>query len=136
MCGAWFGRQPVWPHVIYEVMRVWDGDRFPSGTRRSRDCGGGGASQNGRTLASVGPNATLVADDLEAVARRLKAERVGEIDVVGPDLAQSLTDYLGLIDGSTGSTIHPVVLGHGKPFFAGPRPRLRLVASDQMGEGR
>jgi hypothetical protein len=24
------------------------------------------------------------------------------------------------------------VLGHGKPFFAGPRPPLRLVASDRI----
>jgi riboflavin biosynthesis pyrimidine reductase len=28
----------------------------------------------------------------------------------------------------------PVVLGRGKPFFAGPRPPLRLVASDLIGE--
>jgi hypothetical protein len=27
-----------------------------------------------------------------------------------------------------------VVLGHGKPFFAGPRPPLRLIASEQLGE--
>jgi len=26
------------------------------------------------------------------------------------------------------------VLGHGKPYFAGPRPRLRLVANDLIGE--
>jgi len=26
------------------------------------------------------------------------------------------------------------VLGHGTPFFAGPRPPLRLVASDPIGE--
>jgi hypothetical protein len=25
-----------------------------------------------------------------------------------------------------------VVLGHGKPYFAGPRPPLRLVAHDQI----
>jgi len=25
------------------------------------------------------------------------------------------------------------VLGSGQPFFAGPRPRLRLVASDRIG---
>ena len=34
-----------------------------------------------RTLAAVGPNATLVEGDLEAAARRLKAEREGEIEV-------------------------------------------------------
>jgi len=30
--------------------------------------------------------------------------------------------------------LHPVVLGRGKPFFAGPRPPLHLVASDRIGE--
>jgi dihydrofolate reductase len=85
-----------------------------------------------RTLTSVGPNATLVADDVEAVIRGLKAKLVGEIEVAGPDLAQSLGE-LGLID-EYRLYIHPVVLGHGKPFFAGPRPRLRLVASDVIVE--
>lgn len=46
---------------------------------------------------SVGPNATLVADDFEKVIRRLKAELTGEIHVGGPALAQSLTEA-GLID--------------------------------------
>ena len=64
--------------------------------------------------------------------RGLKAQLVGEIDVSGPDLAGSLTD-LGLID-EYQLYLHPVVLGRGKPFFAGPRPPLRLVASDQIGE--
>ena len=30
--------------------------------------------------------------------------------------------------------LHPIVLGCGKPFFAGPRPPLRLVTSDLIGE--
>jgi riboflavin biosynthesis pyrimidine reductase len=83
-------------------------------------------------LKSVGPNATLVENDLEAVIRGLKAQLVGEIEVAGPDLARSLTD-LGLID-EYRLYLHPVVLGRGKPFFAGPRPPLRLVASDLIGE--
>jgi dihydrofolate reductase len=83
-------------------------------------------------LKSVGPNATLVSDDIEGVIRGLKARLVGEIAVSGPDLARSLTD-LGLID-EYRLYLHPVVLGHGKPFFAGPRPPLRLVASDLIGE--
>ncbi|RUV33548.1 dihydrofolate reductase, partial [Mesorhizobium sp. M7A.F.Ca.MR.148.00.0.0] len=29
---------------------------------------------------------------------------------------------------------HPFVLGQGKPFFAGPRPPLRFVASDLIGD--
>jgi len=30
--------------------------------------------------------------------------------------------------------LHPVVLGHGRPFFAGPRPPLRLMSHDRIGE--
>ncbi|MET0278875.1 MAG: dihydrofolate reductase family protein, partial [Pseudorhodoplanes sp.] len=85
-----------------------------------------------RSLKSAGPNATLVGADLEATIRGLKAQLVGEIQVGGPDLARSLTE-LDLID-EYRIYLHPVVLGRGKPFFAGPRPPLRLVASDRMGE--
>jgi dihydrofolate reductase len=84
-----------------------------------------------RSLKSVGPNATLVADDIEAAIRGLKAQLDGEIEVSGPELARSLTD-LGLVD-EYRLYLHPVVLGRGKPFFAGPRPPLRLVASDRIG---
>ena len=52
----------------------------------------------------------------------LKAELDGEIEVGGPDLARSLTD-LCLVD-EYQLYLHPVVLGRGKPFFAGPRPPL------------
>lgn len=65
--------------------------------------------------------------------RALKAGRDGEIEIAGPNLAQSLTE-LGLID-EYRIYLHPVVLGHGTPYFAGPRPPLRLMASDRMGEG-
>lgn len=85
-----------------------------------------------RSSKSVGPNATLVENDIEAVIRRLKAQLVGEIEVAGPNLAGSLTD-LGLID-EYRLYLHPIVLGRGKPFFAGPRPPLRLVSSDLVDE--
>jgi len=85
-----------------------------------------------RSLPSVGPNATLVEGDLADAIRKLKAERDGEIEVAGPDLARSLTE-LGLID-EYRIYLHPVVLGHGKPYFAGPRPPLRLVAHDRIDE--
>ena len=64
--------------------------------------------------------------------RRLKSERDGEIEVAGPELARSLTD-LGLID-EYRIYLHPVVLGHGKPYFAGPRPPLRLMTHERIGE--
>ncbi len=52
------------------------------------------------------------------------------IEVGGSNLARSLTD-LGLID-EYRLYLHAGVLGHDKPFFAGPRPPLRLVSSDRM----
>ena len=85
-----------------------------------------------RSLKSVGPNATLVRNDVEAAIRELKAQHAGEIEVAGPDLARSLTD-LGLVD-EYRLYFRPVVLGHGTPFFVGPRPPLRFVASDQISE--
>jgi dihydrofolate reductase len=85
-----------------------------------------------RSLKLAGPNARVVEGDLEGAIRELKAARDGEIEVAGPALAQSLTE-LGLID-EYRMYLHPVVLGHGKPYFAGPRPRLRLVASDLIDE--
>jgi riboflavin biosynthesis pyrimidine reductase len=64
--------------------------------------------------------------------RGLKAQHERTIEVAGPELAQSLTE-LGLID-EYRLYLHPVVLGRGKSFLAGPRPPLRLVASDRIGE--
>jgi len=129
LAGSVYGRR------MYEVMRVWDEDD-PEWTPQFRDFAAAWQGQPkwvvSRSLASVGPNATLVAGDVEAVVRRLKADLDGEIEVAGPDLARSLTD-LGLID-EYRLYFRPVVLGRGKPFFAGPRPPLRLVASDLIGE--
>jgi len=127
--GSVYGRR------LYDVMRYWDEDRSEWGAEE-RDFAAAWRCQPkwvvSHSLKSVGPNATLVEDDLEAVIRGLKAERVGEIEVGGPDLARSLGD-LGLID-EYRIYLHPVVLGGGKPFFTGPRPPLRLVASDRIGE--
>ncbi|RKG93183.1 dihydrofolate reductase family protein [Corallococcus terminator] len=127
LAGSVYGRR------MYEVMRYWDEDR-PEWGAAERDFATAWRSQPkwvvSRTLKSVGPNATLVANDLEATIRKLKAELDGRIDVAGPDLARSLTD-LGLID-EYQIYLHPVVIGSGKPFFAGPRPPLRLKASERM----
>jgi dihydrofolate reductase len=129
LTGSVYGRR------MYEVMRVWDEDHS-EWTPELRDFAMAWRSQPkwvvSRSLKSVGPNATLVADDVEALIRGLKARLAGEIEVGGPDLARSLTD-LDLVD-EYRLYVHPLVLGSGKPFFAGPRPPLRLVASDLIGE--
>jgi dihydrofolate reductase len=129
LTGSVYGRR------MYEVMRYWDED-LPEWGAEERDFAVAWRSQPkwvvSRSLKSVGPNATLVEDDIETAIRGLKAQHVGEIDVAGPELARSLTDF-GLID-EYRLYLHPVVLGRGKPFFAGPRPPLRLVASDPIGE--
>lgn len=129
LAGSVYGRR------IYELMRYWedehpdwDADRhaFAAAWRRQPKW------VVSRSLKSVGPNARLIDDDLEGAIRALKAEREGEFEVAGPDLAQSLTE-LGLID-EYRIYLHPVVLGRGKPYFAGPRPRLRLMAHDRIAE--
>jgi len=126
--GSVYGRH------LYEVMRYWDEDH-PEWNAEEREFAAAWRCQPkwvvSRSLTSVGPNATLVEGDLATAMRGLKTERVGEIDVGGPDLARSLGD-LGLID-EYRIYLHPVVLGDGKPFFTGPRPPLRLVASDRIG---
>jgi dihydrofolate reductase len=128
LTGIVYGRR------MYEIMRYWDEDIADWGAEE-HDFAAVWRSQPkwvvSRSLKSVGPNATLVEDDIEAVIRGLKAQHVGEIEVAGPDLAGSLTN-LGLID-EYQLYLHPVVLGRGKPFFAGSRPRLRLVASERIG---
>lgn len=118
---------------MYEVMRYWDGDH-PEWEADEQAFAAAWRQQPkwvvSRSLTSVGPNATLVQDDLEGAVRELKAERDGEIEVAGPDLARSLT-ALGLID-EYRIYLHPVVIGQGKPYFAGPRPPLRLAAHDRI----
>jgi len=129
LAGMLYGRG------MYEVMRYWDEDHLNWDADEREYAAVWRSRQKwivSRSLKSVGPNASLVADDIEAAVRGLKAKLDGEIEVAGPGLAQSLGD-LGLID-EYRLYIHPIVLGHGKPFFAGPRPRLRLVASDLIVE--
>jgi len=129
LTGSVYGRR------MYEVMRYWDEDH-PEWGAEELDFAAAWRSQPkwvaSRSLKSVGPNAALVEGDLETVIGGLKAQLAGEIEVAGPELARSLTD-LGLID-EYRLYFRPVVLGRGKPFFAGPRPPLRLVASDPIGE--
>ena len=127
--GAVYGRQ------MYEIMRYWDDDHpewdvdehaFASAWRSVPKW------VVSRSMKSVGPNATLIDGNVEEAIRDLKAKRDGEIEVAGPHLAGSLTE-LGLID-EYRIYLHPVVVGHGKSYFAGPRPPLRLIGADRIAE--
>jgi len=129
LSGSIYGR------TLYETMRYWDEDHdewdadrraFALAWRRQPKW------VVSRSLKSVGPNATLIGADLRQEIGRLKVEQAGEIDVGGPALAHMLAG-LGLLD-EYRIYLHPVVLGRGKPYFAGPGPRLRLVGSDRMSE--
>ena len=114
--GSVYGRH------MYEVMRYWDDDHpewdaaehaFAAAWQREPKWVEAHWSNSGR------PQRRSIEDDLEGAIRELKAERDGEIEVAGPHLAHSLTE-LRLID-EYRIYLHPVVLGHGKPYFAGPR---------------
>ena len=127
--GSVYGRR------VYELMRSWD-DNEPERDADRHAFAAAWRKQPkwvvSRSLESVGPNATLVGSDLEGAIRELKRGRDGEIEVAGPTLARNLTE-LGLID-EYRVYLHPVVLGRGKPYFAGPRPPLRLVSHHRIGE--
>jgi dihydrofolate reductase len=127
--GSVYGRR------MYEIMRYWDDDH-PEWNADEHAFAAAWRKQPkwvvSHSLKVVGPNAKLVQGDLESAIREIKAEREGEIEVAGPHLAHSVTK-LGLID-QYRIYLHPVVLSHGTPYFAGPRPPLRLIASDRIDE--
>lgn len=120
---------------MYEIMRYWDTDdaawnddhrAFATAWRRLPKW------VVSNSLTATGPNTSLVREDLESFAQRLKDEQTGEISVSGPKLAKSFMN-LGLID-EYRLYMHPVILGSGAPLFAGPGPHLRLTAQERIGD--
>jgi dihydrofolate reductase len=129
LAGSVYGRG------MYEVMRYWDEDH-PEWSADEYLFAAAWRHQPkwvvSRSLKAVGPNTTLISDNIEGAMRALKARWDGEISVSGPELAGSLTEF-GLID-EYQLYVHPVVLGHGKPFFAGRRPPIRLLSAGRLAE--
>jgi len=127
LAGLVYGRK------TYEIMSYWEED-LPDWDAGDHEFAAAWREQPkwvvSGTLKSVGPNATLIAKDMEGVIRGLKAKLAGEIGVAGPELAGSLSK-LGLID-EYRIYLHPLVMGRGTPFFAGPLPRMRLAGSDRI----
>jgi dihydrofolate reductase len=127
--GSLYGRH------VYELMQYWDEDHPEWDTDRRAFAEAWRRQPKwvvSRSLNGVGPNATLIREDLEGAVRAVKANVDGEIEVAGPELAHSLSK-LGLID-EYRIYLHPVVLGNGTRYFAGPRPPLRLIAHDRIDE--
>jgi len=127
--GSLYGRN------VYALMRYWDEDQPGWGSDEASFAAAWRKQTKwvvSRSLTAVGPNAILVTGDLEREVRALKAAQDGEIEVAGPRLAGSLGE-LGLID-EYRIYLHPVVLGRGTRCFAGPRPPLRLVSHDRIGD--
>ena len=125
----------VYGRRLYQIMSYWDEDHA-DWSADEHEYAAAWRSQPkwvvSRSLKSVGPNATLVADNIDALIRGLKAQLVGEIETGGPELAGALTG-LGLID-EYRLYLHPVVLASGKPFFSGSLPPLRLVANEPIAD--
>ena len=126
--GTIYGRN------MYEVKRYWDEEQ-PGWDIPERKYAEVWRHQPkwvvSGSLKSVGPNAALVSNNLEGAVRDLKSRLDGYVEVSGPQLAHSLST-LGFID-EYRMYLHPVVIGEGKRYFAGPRPRLRLTATDRIG---
>jgi dihydrofolate reductase len=127
--GALYGRK------VYELMRYWDEDQPGWGPDEAAFAAAWRRQPKwvvSTTLASVGPNATLIAGDLERAVRALKSAQDGEIEVAGPHLAHTL-GQISLID-EYRIYLHPAVLGDGRRYFAGHRPPLRLLAHDRIAD--
>jgi len=96
---------------------------------------GGGTSPGTKTVvfsktlkASDYPRVTIVADDVAATVKNLKAEPGKDIWLFGGgDLFRSLLDA-GVVD-AVGVAVMPVVLGGGVPFVATPAKQTKLRLS-------
>jgi dihydrofolate reductase len=131
--GSIYGRK------LYELMQYWDGDAWDRGDpRQTSDLRAFAEAWRrqpkwvvSRTLTEVGPNATLISDDVEGSVRRLKDEVQGDVDVGGTELAHWLGER-GLLD-EVHMFLRPAVLGKGRPMFLGPWPKMRLLGSERIG---
>lgn len=108
---------------LYTVMQYWDTDDPDWNAVQEEFAAAWRATPKvvvSTTLSEVGPNATLVSEDVDTELRRVVSATDGDIDVGGPTLAATLT-RLGLID-EYRIYQRPVVLRDGKSFFHAGTP--------------
>jgi dihydrofolate reductase len=118
---------------LYSDMRYWDTDdpEWPAVQKEYADIWRATPKVVvSTTLTDVGPNATLISDDVDEELRRIVADTDGEIDVGGPTLAATLA-RLGLID-EYRLYQRPVVLGGGKAFFQEGMPNAVSLLDVEM----
>src|SRR6202023_1366333 len=88
LTGSVYGRR------MYELMRYWDEDR-PEWSAEQHEFAAAWRSQPkwvvSRSLKSVGPNDTLVSEDIEVVIRGLNARLGAGNAGAGPELARNPT---------------------------------------------
>ena len=89
-------------------------------TGKARGGGEPADAHGGERWCAFGPDGDAGGKDHQFIDQIRRQQRRGE------DADLGLVDEYRLY-------VHPVVLGGGTPFFAGPRPPLRLVSSDGMG---
>ena len=83
-----------------------------------------------KTLPQVSWNNTrIIKDDVEGEIRRIKDELDGHLLLLASATLVSALLPLGLIDELV-TTVTPIVLGGGRPFFAGLRDRVPLALKD------
>ena len=125
----------IYGRRTYEVMRYWDEDR-PEWTPAEHEFAAAWRAHPkwivSTTLTAVGTGATLVSNDVASCVRDIKEKTDGNVALAGPELARSLTGH-ELID-EYRLYVRPLVLGRGKPYFAGAAPPLRFVAADCISE--
>jgi len=125
----------IYGRVMYETMRYWDAEDPNWDADRRAYAQAWRVMPKwvvSRTLKAAGPNATLISDNVEAAIREVKKKLSGDIEIAGPALAHSLRDA-NLID-EYQIYLRPFVVGKGKTYFPGPRPKLRYVTSERIGE--
>ena len=123
----------IYGRRMYELMRYWDNvpDSEPEWVK-----GYAPAWQAkrklvfSRTLSQVGPNATLMSEELLVAVGKIKAGEGGPIDVAGPTIAAPLI-AAGMID-EFWLYVTPIVLGGGLSFWPKGQMPLGLKFLDAM----